>query len=66
MFCKILDENYILTFFSLCGEDPTLPLGPEQPITHQMTPAKSYPNPYYMMSLASINVQNPSNDCSEK
>ena len=48
-------SNGLKRFFSLCGEDPTLPLGPEQPITHQMTPAKSYPNPAYDMILSNFN-----------
>ena len=48
-------SNGLKRFFSLCGEDPTLPLGPEQLITHQITPAKSYPNPAYDMILSNFN-----------
>ena len=65
-FGSILSPGY-KRFFSYSDIEGPIKLAlNEQKICPGLTAAKSYPNPYYMMSLASIDVRNPSNDCSDK
>lgn len=47
-------SNGLKRFFSYSGEDPTLPLQPEQLTLIPMTPAKSYPNPAYNLFLSNF------------
>ena len=49
-------------FYSYGGEDPTPPLQPEGLKSNPLFPAKSYPNPTYMIFLSNMNSNATFND----